>query len=379
MSNINDFIIEDGVLVKYTGNDAVIVIPECVTDIGEWAFAACLSIVSVELHDEVYRIQAGAFFSCDSLKRVIIPKYVSYIGEGAFEGSTSLTIYCERELESPEWNANWNASGAPVVWNHIIERDEEDDYYDIEIEEELEEYALSDKYNKNDFSIDNGTLSDYYGDESVVIIPNGVNCIDRRVFGGHDEIESVKMPNSVTSIGKGAFEECTSLKSIVLSNKLTIIGESAFASCESLNNVILPNSVKNIGSCAFSMCESLEEIMVPASVTDIEDGTFSGCDSLKKIVIPYGVSRIGDNAFSFCVALENITIPKGVTNIGCEAFISCESLTQIIIPESVTNIEGFAFCNCPSLTICCEVDSQPDGWDEDWNCDNNPVVWGYKK
>ena len=40
MSNIDDFIIENGVLKKYTGADADVIVPEGVTEIESYAFTA---------------------------------------------------------------------------------------------------------------------------------------------------------------------------------------------------------------------------------------------------------------------------------------------------------------------------------------------------
>ena len=35
--------------------------------------------------------------------------------------------------------------------------------------------------------------------------------------------------------------------------------------------------------------------------------------------------------------------------------------------------------DCTSLeTIYCEAESQPSGWDSEWNGCNAQVVWGYK-
>ena len=41
MSDINDFVIEDGVLIKYKGREQIIKIPESVTSIGDCAFIFC--------------------------------------------------------------------------------------------------------------------------------------------------------------------------------------------------------------------------------------------------------------------------------------------------------------------------------------------------
>ena len=35
-----------------------------------------------------------------------------------------------------------------------------------------------------------------------------------------------------------------------------------------------------------------------------------------------------------------------------------------------------AFKLCDTLTIYCEAESQPDGWNSNWNPNNRPVVWG---
>ena len=46
MCNINDFEIEDGVLIQYNGNDDEIIVPNTVTEIGEEAFYECNSMQS---------------------------------------------------------------------------------------------------------------------------------------------------------------------------------------------------------------------------------------------------------------------------------------------------------------------------------------------
>ena len=41
---------------------------------------------------------------------------------------------------------------------------------------------------------------------------------------------------------------------------------------------------------------------------------------------------------------------------------------------------GYAFKNCSlSIVIYCEAVSQPSGWSDEWNVDNNQVIWGYSK
>ncbi|MBQ9926116.1 MAG: leucine-rich repeat domain-containing protein, partial [Clostridia bacterium] len=90
MSAPHDFVIENGVLKRYTGSDEEVVIPGSVTIIGEMAFEGCVSLVKVHIPDSVTVIDDLAF--CGSnLISVNIPDSVTIIGEMAFSSCTSLT------------------------------------------------------------------------------------------------------------------------------------------------------------------------------------------------------------------------------------------------------------------------------------------------
>ena len=75
-----DFEIKDGCLVKYTGEDTEVVVPDGVTSIGEDAFEWCSSLTSVRIPDSVTSIGESAFSCCWSLTSVTIPDGVTSIG-----------------------------------------------------------------------------------------------------------------------------------------------------------------------------------------------------------------------------------------------------------------------------------------------------------
>lgn len=60
------------------------VIPNSVTEIGEYAFRSCSGLYSVIIPNSVTKIGANAFRSCSVLQSVFIPTSVTEIGYGAF-------------------------------------------------------------------------------------------------------------------------------------------------------------------------------------------------------------------------------------------------------------------------------------------------------
>ena len=226
-------------------------------------------------------------------------------------------------------------------------------------------------------SIDKGAFY-YCTSLTSIVIPNSVTSISEYAFYYCTSLTSIVIPNSVTSIGEMAFCDCALLTSVVIPNSVTIIDNGAFANCYSLTSVVIPDSVTSIGDWAFSDCYSLTSVVIPNSVTSISYFAFGNCSSLTNIVIPDSVTSIGEDAFVSCASLTSIVIPDSVTSIGNSAFEWCVSLTSVVIPDSVTSIGYGAFGSCHSLTIYCEAESKPNGWNNDWNPDNRPVVWGYK-
>ncbi len=199
MSDIKDFKIKDGVLTKYIGSDAEVVIPDGVTSIRGTAFFNCSSLMSITIPDGITSIGKNAFSFCRSLTSVIIPDSVTSIGDGAFNFCSSL-----ESITIP----------ASVV------------------------------------GIGNGTFHNCSSLTSVTI-PDGIRSIGEFAFSFCRSLTSITIPDSLVSIGNKAFMGCSSLQSITIPNSVTSIGFYAFEGCSSLKSVIIPDSVKSIGNNAF--------------------------------------------------------------------------------------------------------------------------------
>ena len=128
-------------------------IPSSVTYIGERAFADCFYLNKVNylgtadewvqirfvdsysnptyyaknlyINDELVtdvvlttatKISHSAFFNCESLESIYIPKTVTTVGRSAFAGCTSLTIYCEVDEKPTGWDDEFNYSNCQILW-----------------------------------------------------------------------------------------------------------------------------------------------------------------------------------------------------------------------------------------------------------------------
>ena len=234
-------------------------------------------------------------------------------------------------------------------------------------EEEEEKYASD----ESGFTVQDGILIKYQGNESELIIPEDIKEIGEFAFEQCEELTSIVLPESIISIGEYAFDQCRQLVSVTLSNNLTTIGPNAFTGCESLTSIRLPDTVIRLGYGAFEDCNSLIGITIPLGITALESDIFRGCESLTTINIPEGVETIEWSAFEDCSSLTEVVIPSTVKTIGKDAFSGCNGLKEVIIPEGVVEIGESCFWDCSDLASIIIPDSvEVIGEDAFWACDD---------
>lgn len=260
---------------------ASIIIPKSVRLIGKKAFYNNLHITRVTFRSgsDLETIEELAFSNTKNLTEFTIPSKVMDIREGAFRGSgiTKFTI-----LDNPyyQWEDNFlintnvtdeNSSIAiyaypetrdvvvpssvKVLAAYLFENNQNIDSIDLNQVEYLGVGVFADSSvssitgenvkdidmdallntpwlanQTNEFVILGSVLIKYLGEDSEVIVPEGIIQIGHNSFSSSN-IRSIVLPESITSIGKNAFINCEALESIEFnSTRPPLINGDSFAS-----------------------------------------------------------------------------------------------------------------------------------------------------
>jgi len=89
--NTSDFFIEEGNLIKYTGTEENVIIPDGVVCISTDAFRDCKNLLTITIPDSVTTIKYAALSWCPDLSVVKLGKGISEICNGTFRGCKNLT------------------------------------------------------------------------------------------------------------------------------------------------------------------------------------------------------------------------------------------------------------------------------------------------
>ncbi len=341
-----NFIIEDGVLVKYTGWQPFVEIPDTVTAIGKQAFLNNKTMMYVLIPDSVKSIGESAFKGCTSLLSVSIPDSVESIGNSAFEGCTSLGY-----AYLPN-NAKYTVIEVSLFRQCRC-------LAEIDIPSqllEIKEGAFGNCSSLVSIELPNSieTLGDEYG--PVAYGPGGA-------FQNCTLLQEINIPKNLQFLGAYTFYGCSSLNNICISKNITKTGYygNFFAKCESLECITFEEGITYLPEGLFHNCASLKEIDLPYTITEIGNGTFSGCENLKEINLPRGVRKIGDNygnvvsgvggCFQGCISLKEIRLPKELVYLGAYSFNGCTNLETVEINKKINEVGYYAnvFSNCPAL------------------------------
>ncbi|MGN1207221.1 MAG: leucine-rich repeat domain-containing protein, partial [Eubacteriales bacterium] len=248
-------------LIGYTGSETDLTLPADYDGksyrISENAFRGCVGIESVTIPAGVIEIGNSAFADCLSLKTVNAEYAgLTAIGKEAFAGCTALI-----SISLP------TSSGFTTIGDAA--------FYGCS--------ALASITVPNAVT----TLGVSVFQESGLVdllLGSGITTIPELLCSGCSDLNTVTFRGAVTEIAPYAFTGCSRLENLTLPNTLTTIGEYAFYANARLLQLVLPDSVETVGAHAFENCYRLMSVTVGAGLTDIGTSAFSGCHYLWEIV-----------------------------------------------------------------------------------------------
>lgn len=337
MSNINDFVIENGELKEYSGNDANVVIPDdgSVKYLGEECFYGCDSVESITIPEGVTRIEDRAFLECENLTEIKLPESLLWIGEAAFAECKKLAS--------------------------------------INIPNNIPYISAS-------------TFSQCTS-LTAVSIGESVQTIYVSAFSGCSSLSSLTLPKNLSFIEAPVFDGCTSLREICISSDNPYFrndSEGGLVSTESNSDysnsvwlIWVPKNEKKLYSLdkdievlntnVFDECQSLKAIICDIDsqaqtakmlntvaphlelfVRDRDRVIFS--DDLERLV------KVPEDYSSF-LSSGIYHIPSFVSVIGAVAFNGCTKISKIYIHNNITAIRRGAFDRCENAVLVVYKDS----------------------
>lgn len=275
---------------KGTANEVEVISPQS-TDITNATVPASVSNGGVSY--SVTGIYHKAFENCKSLKKVVLPTSITWIGAYSFQGCTSLT-----EIDIP----------ASVT---LIGR-----------------LAFADCTSL-----------------AKVELTSNVKMMGADIFLGCSALKTVTLPEGFAKVGSGMFERCTTLSSVNFPEGISFIGDYALAGCAA-SDIIIPSGTKKIGDGAFAFNGELAAVSIPNSVKNIGSGAFKCNTGLSHVTLPSWLTSLGEGEeegiFDGCTKMTEVTIPAYVENVG-NIVNGTSSLTSVFvmgdhIPEGLASL-----------------------------------------
>lgn len=339
-----------------------ITIPENVTSIGEYAFGGCFDLKTITFNckeigsntglslpsttkelifgNSVKSIGYEAFRYCSNLTSVNIPDNVTKLDTRAFKGCFNLSKMnipnSVTEIEDYAFYGCWNLTDVTV--SNSLTSIGESVFYQTPWFENLPDGII----------YLGKVLYDYIGEMPAgtsIDIMDGITTINNDAFKDYTGLVSITVPSSLEKVEDNAFEGCVNLKTVINLSKLGFakgypfdgyiayyatnlmnvdgkVGDFLFTENKEVNklsyylgnksDLTLPMDYKGgnyeIANNVFYRNEKLEKVSIPNAVTKIEMSAFEGCINLTEVYIGSGMKEIVDMAFFECYNLKTITV-----------------------------------------------------------------------
>lgn len=392
LQSIEEGAFEDG---KFTS----LLIPHEVNYIGEKAFSNCETLEKINiLSDKISIIEKELFDGCKSLMNINIPECVTEIGDYAFRGCLKLSSIC---LPTNIKTININ----PFIKSGISQIICETDSFNVidgilygnkgkdivavltsasktiiipDGVETIRQEAFACNTNVEEVicpaslkNIGIKSFTECTSLRSVQLEKSAVKELPDYVFSGCKQLECVLLPENIRRIGKDAFEKCEKLESLTLLG-IFKIEDNAFER-SAIKNIYLRYgtdrnklpwswrsrakylSFEDSGffkdeygvvfnkdkTTLLKAPSNIEQYIIPKGTKVIGNLSFQDANNLKKLTIPNTVKKIGSSVFH--CRFDELILPESVKEIGDSMFLWSHNMREFTIPSSVKVINGNPF------------------------------------
>lgn len=272
-----------------------LILPDGVTEIGEFAVAYATALKEIKFPKTLQTIGKAAFTDCISLtaEQLVFPESLSVIGEQAFYQCRGLTgkITLPSSLKAIVCGAFYCCKISEINFPQSLEY--------------LGCMAFANSALEKAILPDNCALCSEGGQFyniwtlAEAHLPNNLTLVPNSVFSGCFSLKKVNVPSRAVIIAEFAFDQAK-MSDIDFPETLESIEQDAFQSCNKLTAVVLPSSLKSLGDRAFALCGSLQKIYckatvppacIPASGYESDGTPFASVNPSTPVYIPVGTKQ----------------------------------------------------------------------------------------
>ena len=245
----SDFVIKDGVLEKYQGNEPVVIIPDTVKEIGDGAFEKDKTVLKVIMPDSVEKMENAVFNECENLMEIRFSHSLKEIPAHTCSGCLALEKVIIPEGVTTIGDGAFTSGDVPMSYSEIK-------------------------------------------------FPKTLKSIEMDAFSNNDSVTKISLPDGLESIGKYAFEKNTSLVKVSFGDGITELSDGVFSEDKLLKNISLPYGLKSIGRFVFDTDKNIEELYIPETVENIQSSMLR---NVKSTVTIYSSRHdaSGDNSAAY--------------------------------------------------------------------------------